>query len=772
MTPKGTAKDKILIDQVTRFTSQVILGISATALNSTILAALLLSVVPRYKALSWLGISLCVCLMRICIHFYYQKRTITPESVNHLKNILLLSLFVSGCVWGSAPLFIFPYSSIAHQVLLTLVLAGMVAGSVNAFASILAGFYAFTIPAMVPLAVVFFRVGDEMHVAMGGMLLLFSFFMVLANRRISGEFQNFLVLKYENLDLIEDLEKEIKDRKNAEQKLLEKNSQVESIVDHRTAELRQVNERLLSEIGDRIEAEKALKENELKYRELANTLPQIVFETDARGMVTFANQNAFKILGYTEKDFEEGISAFQILGAGQGTREQANLLDVLNGQKLDGEEFIACAKDGRTFPISMHSTPVVHNRTSVGMRGIIIDLTEQKRAESEQRKLQAQLQRAQKMELLGTLAGGVAHDLNNILSGIVSYPELLLIQISQDSPLRKPLKLMHESGKKAAAVVQDLLTLARRGVIVEEILNLNEIISTYLESPEYKKMLSFHPEVSVHTTLAKDLLNISGSDVHLSKTVMNLITNAAEAMPSGGVLRVSTSNIYLDQPVGGYDDIKEGDYAVLTVSDNGVGISPNDIDKIFEPFFTKKLMGRSGTGLGMAVAWGTVKDHNGYIDVTSTENEGSQFKLYFPVVRLNRIDKNPLEPIESFSGKGESILLVDDVKEQLQIASDLLSYLGYSVSTAQSGNEAVEFLRNNSVDLIILDMIMPPGMDGLETYREIIKLHPTQKAVIASGFSETDRVRQAIELGAGPYIKKPYTWSNLGKAVKTALSAE
>ncbi len=226
------------------------------------------------------------------------------------------------------------------------------------------------------------------------------------------------------------------------------------------------------------------------------------------------------------------------------------------------------------------------------------------------------------------------------------------MQVPEDSSLRKPLMLMQESGKKAAAVVQDLLTLTRRGVIVEEIVNLNAIISAYLESPEYKQMLSFHPDVWVTTALAKDLLNIAGSEIHLSKTVMNLITNAAEAMPNGGRLHIATSNDYLDQPLRGYDEIKEGDYVVLTVSDNGLGISPDDLDKIFEPFFTKKLMGRSGTGLGMAVAWGTVKDHNGYIDVSSIENEGSKFTLYFPVTRINRTDKEPLEPIESFREKG------------------------------------------------------------------------------------------------------------------------
>lgn len=382
-----------MIDQVHRFTSQVIIGISATILNSTILTTFLWSVVPIHKILSWLGVSLVVALMRILLHLHYRKQTITTDSAHHQRNLLLLSLFLSGCVWGSTPIFIFPYSSISHQALLILVLAGMVAGSVNAFSSLAAGFYVFTIPVIVPLAGVLLNIGDGMHIAMGGMALLFSFFMILANRKINSEFNDFLLLKYQNLELIENLEKEILDRKLAEQELLRKNYQIESIVENRTAELSQVNEKLLAEIDDRIEAEKALKENELKYKELANTLPQIVFETDTYGMITFTNRNASRILGYPEKDFENGLSAFEVLDVEQGTIQKDKFIAALNGRKLDGDEFVARAKDGRSFPVSIHSTPVMLNGTFVGMRGIIIDLTDQKRVEFEQKKLQAQLQR-------------------------------------------------------------------------------------------------------------------------------------------------------------------------------------------------------------------------------------------------------------------------------------------------------------------------------------------------------------------------------------------
>ena len=379
-------------------------------------------------------------------------------------------------------------------------------------------------------------------------------------------------------------------------------------------------------------------------------------------------------------------------------------------------------------------------------------LSERMAAEKARNELEGQLRRARKMEAIGTLAGGVAHDLNNILSGLVSYPELLLLQLPEKSPLRKPIQTIQKSGEKAAAVVQDLLTLARRGVVSTEAVNLNDVVNEYLQSPEYEKLMSYHPDIHIRAHLEKETLTISGSPTHLSKTVMNLVTNAAEAMPRGGEVVISTENRCMDRPIRGYDHVKEGDYAVLTIEDAGMGISPDDMEKIFEPFYTKKKMGRSGTGLGMTVVWGTVKDHKGYIDLESTEGEGTTFTLYFPVSREKIFDdKSPL-PVDALMGNGESILIVDDVAEQREIASGMLKALGYSVTTVLSGEDAIRYLKAGHADLLVLDMIMDPGMDGLDTYKKIIEIHPGQKAVIASGFSETDHVKEVQSLGAGAYI--------------------
>ena len=250
---------------------------------------------------------------------------------------------------------------------------------------------------------------------------------------------------------------------------------------------------------------------------------------------------------------------------------------------------------------------------------------------------------------------------------------------------------------------------------------------------------------------------------------MNLVNNAAEAMIDGGDIIISTQNQYIDKPVKGYATINAGNYAVLKVSDTGTGIASKDIEKIFEPFYTKKVMGRSGTGLGMAVVWGTVQDHKGYIDIQSTPNKITTFTLYFPTTREKINEEKTATPLEEYIGNGESILLVDDVEAQRDIASDLLTKLEYSVISVASGELAVDYMKENSVDLIILDMIMDPGIDGCETYKRILELHPNQKAIITSGFSETVRIKEAKRLGVGEYLKKPYKFKELGQAIKKEL---
>jgi two-component system cell cycle sensor histidine kinase/response regulator CckA len=527
-------------------------------------------------------------------------------------------------------------------------------------------------------------------------------------------------------------------------------------------ELIKAKKDLEEEIQSRIESEQ-------KYRLLAENVNDVIWTMDMDLNYTYISPAIEKIQGWSTEE-TASLTIYDLLTP-QSIEDTLNRFaaHMEKGKKtgdyniFDRFELEMYCKDGTTIWAEILASSMLNeDGQPVGILGVTRDITER-------RKLESQLQQAQKMEAIGTLAGGVAHDLNNILSAQVSYPDLILMDLDEDSPLRKPLLTIKKSGKKAAAIVQDLLTLARRGVVATEIVNLNDVIDDYIKSPECENLMAFHGGVKIRSDLEPNLLNILGSPVHLATTIANLFSNAAEAMPGGGMISISTRNEYMDKPVRGYEYINEGDYVVLTVSDTGSGISPIDLEKIFEPFYTKKVMGRSGTGLGMAVVWGTVKDHKGYIEVQSTVNKGTTFTLFFPITREKTGKKKETLQIEKYMGNGESILLVDDVEEQREIAFGILAKLGYTVNTVSSGEEAIDYLKISSTDLLILDMIMDPGIDGLETYKKILEFNPGQKAIIASGFSETEMVKEAQRLGAGKYLKKPYTLEKIGLAVKEEL---
>ncbi len=516
---------------------------------------------------------------------------------------------------------------------------------------------------------------------------------------------------------------------------------------------------IVRDISERKAAEEALRESEERYRLLVENANDAIFIIKD-GIVKFPNRKTEEMTGYSGNELSKIPFINLILS------EDKDMVLERRRKRLMGEKppstysFRMINKSGSELLVQINTVLITWEGKPATIN-FIRDISEQKR-------LEAQLQQAQKMESVGLLAGGVAHDLNNVLAGIVSYPELLLLELPEDSKVRKPIETMQESGFRAAAIVQDLLTVARGVATTKEPLNFNDLVSDYLNSPEFKKLKQFHPAVTIKTNLDSNLLNITGSHVHIRKVIMNLVSNASEAIEGSGNVIISTMNRYIDRPLKGYDDVTIGEYAVLAVSDDGSGISSGDLERIFDPFYTKKVLGRSGTGLGLAVVWNVVQDHEGYIDVKSDENS-TMFELYFSITRDEISDKALSIHIKDYKGKGETILVVDDVESQREIACEMLNILGYKAKAVSSGEEAIEYLKEHTVDLILLDMIMDPGINGRETYERIIKIRPNQKAIIASGFAETDDVKEAQKLGAGQYIKKPLTLEKIGIAVRDEL---
>jgi len=530
------------------------------------------------------------------------------------------------------------------------------------------------------------------------------------------------------------------------------------------------------DVTERKRAENALHESRRRLEDIIEFLPDATMVIDKEGRLIAWNRAMEKMTG-VKKENMLGKGEYEYALPFYGRRRPVLIDFALHPDREREKQYTALQRIGdilfgEAYTPNLPSGNIHLSGTATvlhGSRGEIVGAIECLRDNTERKRLEERLKRSEKMEVLGALAGGVAHDLNNMLGMAVGYSELLAEKLPNTSPLKKYADNILQSSIRSAAIIQDLLTLTRRGVTVSEVVDLNRVVVDCLRTQEFEKLKFHQPVVNFLTDLEDGLLNILGSPIHLAKTIMNLALNAAESISGQGEVTIRTENRYLDQSLRRYDDIREGDYVVLTVSDTGRGISANDLGRIFEPFYTRKVMGRSETGLELAVVWGTVKDHNGYIDVRSGEGEGTTFTLYFPATREKPAKVEKTAPSDSYVGKGESILVVDDVKEQRELAISMLERLGYRAEAVAGGEEAVAYLKDKKADLIILDMIMDPGMDGMETYRRIIEIHPKQKAVIVSGFSESERVSKAQKMGAGAFVRKPYILEKIGLAVRKEL---
>ena len=459
----------------------------------------------------------------------------------------------------------------------------------------------------------------------------------------------------------------------------------------------------------------SLQASEEKFRYLFENANDAIYLIDPESYrIVSCNRRASVLDGYSQEELVQ-MKIIELHPENELDQLSAKCKEVIEkGSSNCATNLHHKRKDGTLVPVEV-SPSLVDIAESKFILSIVRDVTERKKAEKEKEIVAAKLRRSQKMEAIGLMAGGVAHDLNNILSGIVSYPQLLLCQLPEDSPLRKPIETMQQAGNRAAAVTADLITVARGVASVRVTKNLNNLIEEFLDSPEYVQLHNKYKFITVTSENDQSLLNFECSPVHISKILLNLILNAFEAIENEGVVVISTGNRYVDTPLKRHDSVVPGEYVVLKFEDNGPGISSNDLERIFEPFYSKKVMGRSGTGLGLAVVWNTVLDHNGYIDVSSSD-AGTCFELYFPASRNNVYEIGELNGFSELLGNGESILVVDDVESQREIACGLLEELGYRAEAVSSGEEALSYLEKRSVDLVVLDMIMEPGINGRQTW--------------------------------------------------------
>ncbi len=520
-------------------------------------------------------------------------------------------------------------------------------------------------------------------------------------------------------------------------------------------------------------AQQALSQSESRYRLIAEQTGQVVYDWDVEsGKISWAGAIE-TITGFSHDEFKKiNVKDWeQMIHPQDRSKAMADLDMAFKAGSKYIVEYRLQRRDGSYIFIEDNGIFIKNDRNgSIQMLGTMRDITEHKQAEEEQRSLQDKLEKSQRMESLAILAGGVAHDLNNMLGPVVGYSELLLMNMPPDSKDAGKVRRIMKSAQDAADVIQDLLTLARRGRYEMKSLNINQVVFSFFESTGFNRLKERYGNVELKTSLAESLSPIKGSRQHLEKVLMNLATNACEAMPAGGILTIETEEKYMEALLGGSGNIDKGQYILLRVKDSGHGVDKSDLHRIFEPYFSKKHLGHSGSGLGLSVVYGVVKDHGGYYDIISEPQKGTEFILYFSAcdIPIEKTVKND----RTLPGGTESILIIDDSPEQREMAFDLISSLGYRVNKAVNGHEAIRYLQTNQADLLILDMIMEPDFDGLATYCEVIKIRSNQKALIVSGFSATENVQELHRLGVGTYIKKPYTLETIARAIRTELDID
>lgn len=540
---------------------------------------------------------------------------------------------------------------------------------------------------------------------------------------------------------------------------------------------------VLRDVTERRNVEAALIESEEKYRELADSLPQMLFETDAQGKVTFTNARGFEVFGYNQTDLEKGIYIPQAIVEEDHQKLQRNIMDILGGKKTAGNEYTARRKDGSTLPVAIYSTPIVTENEVTGIRGIVIDITERKELEAERRQLQEEHQRREKMEAIGRLAGGNAHDFNNLLSGMTINASLAAVQsdevantlsaalvLVKDDPdlhdlVEQAIGKMRDIGpslqdaeraaKRAARMNNRLLTFSSIGVPVKETTSLAEVITDTVEL-----VLGKHSSARAACRISNDLYSVEVDAGQITQVIYSVVLNAKEAMEDGGEILISAENVRFD-PDNRFE-LAEGDYVRLRVQDSGCGIPEDVFPKIFDPYFSTKI---NGNGLGLSTSYSIVEKHNGRMFVDSEESKGTTVDVYLPA------SDKPAHSTQPPSPRSGRILLMDDEEVVRLGAGRLFTYVGHDYCSVNDGEEAirqyVEALQSNSpFDVVILDITVPGGMGGIEAARKIREHKPDAKIVASSGYPMGSIMKGPEGRLFDGFLPKPYNKNEVDKLLR------
>ena len=485
---------------------------------------------------------------------------------------------------------------------------------------------------------------------------------------------------------------------------------------------------------------------------------------DLDGHLTFFNDVLAVILGYPANELEGmDVSSFLLDADTSPQQPESPVYTYRSGVNGNLSRLTVTRKDGERRTVEVSTAPILDNcSTQIGYRGVVLDISERLNAETEKQKLKERLQQIERLEGIGTLAGGVAHDFNNLLMGIQGNISLMMLKTDPSDYNYKKLKSVENCVISGSKLTQQLLGFARGGKYMAKALDFNQIVM------DSARMFGrTRKEIRIEENIEDGLWAVMADKNQIEQVLLNIYINAWQAMPNGGTILIDVENMVLDAAFSRAFDIEPGRYVCISISDTGMGIDPSIQARIFEPFFTTKGMGR-GTGLGLASAYGIVKNHDGAIDFVSRPGKGTTFYIYLPA---SDADVEP-EPVisESISQGSETLLLIDDEQVILQVEQPMLESLGYKVITASDGKTAVEAFRRFSgqINLVILDVVMP-GMSGGAIFDELKSIDPQVLVLLSSGYSLSGQAEEILARGCVGFIQKPFSLEQLSVMLRGIL---